>query len=57
MSSQTSSIYTDHPKQMESGLQIIQTLREAEKKGFNADDVEVAIQFSPKEPLGKFQTI
>lgn len=37
---------------MESGLHIIQTLRDAEKKGYTADDVEVAIQFSPNAPLG-----
>jgi hypothetical protein len=39
--------------QMESGLHLIQLLREAEKSGFTADDVEVAINFSPDKPLGE----
>ena len=43
----------DQKSQMESGLQLVQTLREAEKKGYTADDVEVAIQFSPNGPVGK----
>lgn len=37
--------------QVDSGLQIIQTLREAEKRGYTAEDVEVAIQFNPHAPL------
>jgi len=43
--------------QMESGLHLIQLLREAEKSGFTADDVEVAINFSPNKPLGQIQIL
>lgn len=38
--------------QMESGLHLVQVLREAERNGFTADDLEVAINFSPDKPLG-----
>lgn len=34
-----------------SGMEMIKLLREAEKKGFSADDVEVALSFSPSDPL------
>ncbi|CAG2166952.1 unnamed protein product, partial [Oppiella nova] len=40
-----------HKTQMESGLQLIQLLRDADRKGYTADDVEVAINFSPDKPL------
>ncbi|CAG2109451.1 unnamed protein product [Medioppia subpectinata] len=36
---------------MESGLQLIQLLRDADRKGYTADDVEVAINFSAEKPL------
>ena len=38
--------------QFESGLHLVQALREAERNGFTADDLEVAINFSPEKPLG-----
>lgn len=58
ISSRTSSsfFYPENPK-MDSGIQVIHTLREAEKKGYTADDVEIAIQFSPNGPLGLLRSI
>nr|XP_046917921.1 E3 ubiquitin-protein ligase lubel-like [Dermatophagoides farinae] len=40
-----------HKSMINSSRQMIQTLREAEKKGYTADDLEAAIQFSPVSPL------
>ncbi|XP_027206289.2 linear Ubiquitin E3 ligase isoform X1 [Dermatophagoides pteronyssinus] len=34
-----------------SGKQMIQIIRDAEKKGYSSDDLEVAIQFDPVSPL------
>ena len=39
-------------KPIDSGLQLLHVLRDAEKNGFTADDVEVALNFSPDKPIG-----
>ena len=51
-SNYNNSIQSNNQNMDYSGLQIIQTLREAEKRGYAADDVEVALQFNHTSPLG-----
>ena len=38
---------------IDSGLHLLQVLREAEKNGFTSVDVEVALNFSPDKPIGQ----
>ena len=38
--------------QFKSGFELIKILKQAEEMGFTADDVEVALNFKPNEPLG-----
>ncbi|KAI1298167.1 E3 ubiquitin-protein ligase RNF31 [Halotydeus destructor] len=38
-------------QQMATGMEILQILREAERKGYNADEVEIALNFNANNPL------
>lgn len=38
--------------QMMTGFEVIKMIREAEQRGYSPDDVEVALAFSPTQPLG-----
>ncbi|RWS14563.1 IBR domain containing protein-like protein [Dinothrombium tinctorium] len=47
----SAAIGSQHHSNMKSGFEMIKLLREAEKKGFTADDVEIALNFSPGNAL------
>lgn len=40
------------PQQLASGMELIKVIREAERLGYNADDIEIACNFNPTHPLG-----